>query len=125
MKGLKANYSNDSWFLDNDPLIKVDRPSADIAMKMEAEQLSLIIEDGDTLRVESLHAPRDELLDTAHALLSQPASALELEHAVVLGVVAGYLGTEREDVVATVHEAERQLLIATRAIRRAIKTLER
>ena len=35
-----------------------------------------------------------------------------------------FLGTEREDVVTTVHEAERQLLIATRALRRAIKTLE-
>lgn len=35
-----------------------------------------------------------------------------------------FLGTEREDIVTTVHEAERQLLIATRALRRAIKTLE-
>ena len=30
MKGLKANYSNDSWFLDNDPLIKVENRLKDI-----------------------------------------------------------------------------------------------
>jgi hypothetical protein len=36
-----------------------------------------------------------------------------------------YLGTEREDVVQMVHEAERQLSIAARTLRRAIKTLER
>jgi hypothetical protein len=34
-----------------------------------------------------------------------------------------FLGTDRDDVVATVHEAERQLLMATRALQRAIKTL--
>lgn len=36
-----------------------------------------------------------------------------------------FLDTEREDIVTTVHEAERQLLMATRALRRALKTLER
>lgn len=36
-----------------------------------------------------------------------------------------FLGTDREDVVATVHEAERQLHMATQALRRALKTLER
>lgn len=36
-----------------------------------------------------------------------------------------FLGTDREDVVATVHEAERQLQMATRALRRALKVLER
>ena len=30
MKGLEANYSNDSWFLDNDPLIKVENRLKDI-----------------------------------------------------------------------------------------------
>ena len=30
MKGLKANYSNDSWFLDNDPLITVENRLKDI-----------------------------------------------------------------------------------------------
>lgn len=36
-----------------------------------------------------------------------------------------FLGTEREDVVAVVHEAERQLRIAVRTLHRAIKTLDR
>lgn len=36
-----------------------------------------------------------------------------------------YLGTDRDDVVQMVHEAERQLLIAGRTLRRAMKTLER
>ena len=30
IKGLKANYSNDSWFLDDDPLIKVENILKDI-----------------------------------------------------------------------------------------------
>ena len=45
-----------------------------------------------------------------------------------LVVVSGrhkVLGTEREDVVTSIHEAERQLMIAARALRRAIKSLER
>lgn len=41
----------------------------------------------------------------------------------VASVAEPFLGTEREDVVTTVHEAERQLLMAVRALRRAIKTL--
>lgn len=36
-----------------------------------------------------------------------------------------FLGSEREDIVSTVHEAERQLLMASRALRRALRTLER
>jgi hypothetical protein len=36
-----------------------------------------------------------------------------------------FLGTEREDVVSTVHEAERQLLMASRALRRALRTIQR
>jgi hypothetical protein len=43
----------------------------------------------------------------------------------VAALAEPYLGTEREDVITTVHEAERQLLMATRALRRAIKTLDR
>lgn len=43
----------------------------------------------------------------------------------VASLAEPYLGTEREDVITTVHEAERQLLMATRALRRAIKTLDR
>ena len=43
----------------------------------------------------------------------------------VASVAEPFLGTEREDVVTMVHEAERQLLMATRALTLAIKTLER
>jgi hypothetical protein len=34
-----------------------------------------------------------------------------------------YLGSEREDVITIVHEAERQLRIAARALHRAVRTL--
>ena len=43
----------------------------------------------------------------------------------VAAIAEPYLGTDREDVITTVHEAERQLHIAIRSLRRAIKTLER
>jgi hypothetical protein len=33
-----------------------------------------------------------------------------------------FLGTDREDLVATVHEAERQLHMAARSLQRALKT---
>ncbi len=66
---------------------------------------------------------------------SNPASAAAELHVItdtverqrerVAAVAEPFLGTDREDVVATVVEAERQLLIATRALRRAIKSLER
>jgi hypothetical protein len=42
----------------------------------------------------------------------------------VASLAEPYLGTDREDVVATIHEAERQLLMAVRALQRAIKTLD-
>ena len=53
------------------------------------------------------------------------ADTIDRQRDRVAGLAEPFLGTEREDVVATVHEAERQLLIASRALRRAIKTLER
>jgi hypothetical protein len=34
-----------------------------------------------------------------------------------------YLGTDREDVVTIVHEAERQLRIAARSLHRAVRTI--
>lgn len=40
-------------------------------------------------------------------------------------VAEPFLGTEREDIVTVVHEAERQILIAVRTMQRAMKTLER
>jgi hypothetical protein len=48
---------------------------------------------------------------------------IERQRERVASVAEPFLGTEREDVVTTVHEAERQLLMAVRALRRAIKTL--
>lgn len=33
-----------------------------------------------------------------------------------------FLGTDREDLVATIHEAERQLSMAARSLQRALKT---
>lgn len=43
----------------------------------------------------------------------------------VAGLTEPYLGSEREDLIAAMHEAERQLLVASRALRRAIKTADR
>jgi hypothetical protein len=52
------------------------------------------------------------------------ADTIERQRERVAAIAEPFLGTEREDVVVTVQEAERQLLIAVRALRRAIKTLE-
>lgn len=38
-------------------------------------------------------------------------------------LVEPYLGTDREDVVAVVIEAERQLMMASRALQHALKTV--
>jgi len=38
------------------------------------------------------------------------------------GLAEPFLGTDREDLVAAVHEAERQLHMATRALQRALKS---
>ncbi len=62
---------------------------------------------------------------TASAELHVIADTLERQRDRVAAIAEPFLGTEREDVVTTVHEAERQLLVATRALRRAIKTLDR
>ena len=62
---------------------------------------------------------------SATAELHVIADTVDRQRDRVAAIAEPFMGTEREDVVATVHEAERQLQIATRAIRRAIKTLER
>jgi hypothetical protein len=41
----------------------------------------------------------------------------------VAGLAEPYLGTEREDIVAAIYEAERQLRGAERALQRALKLL--
>lgn len=62
---------------------------------------------------------------SAAAELHVIADTVERQRERVASIAEPYLGTEREDVVTAVHEAERQLLIATRTLRRAIKALER
>ncbi len=62
---------------------------------------------------------------SAAAELHVIADTVDRQRDRVAGIAEPYLGTEREDVITTVHEAERQLHIAVRALRRAIKTLER
>jgi hypothetical protein len=62
---------------------------------------------------------------TTSAELHVIADTIDRQRDRVAGLAEPYLGTEREDVVATVHEAERQLQIAGRALRRAIKSLDR
>ena len=61
---------------------------------------------------------------SAAAELHVITDTVEQQRDRVGAIAEPFLGTEREDVVTTVHEAERQLLIAARALRRAIKTLE-
>ena len=56
--------------------------------------------------------------------LSVIADTVEHQRDRVAGIAEPFLGTDREDVVTMVHEAERQLLLAVRALRRAIKTLD-
>ena len=62
---------------------------------------------------------------TALVELQVIADGVERHRERVASIAEPFLGTEREDVVTTVHEAERQLLLASRALRRAIKTLDR
>ncbi|MEQ8436032.1 MAG: hypothetical protein RIB65_00965 [Ilumatobacter fluminis] len=55
--------------------------------------------------------------------LSVIADTIDRQRERVGAIAEPFLGTEREDVVTTVHEAERQLLMASRALQRAIRTL--
>lgn len=61
---------------------------------------------------------------SASAELQVVADTIERHRDRVAALAEPFLGTEREDVVAAIHEAERQLHIATRTLRRAIKTLD-
>lgn len=58
------------------------------------------------------------------AELNVIADTVERQRERVGALAHPFLGSDREDVVATVHEAERQLLMAGRALRRALRTLE-
>ena len=42
----------------------------------------------------------------------------------VAGLAEPWIGTDRDDVVAAIHEAERQLRTAERTLNRAIKTCD-
>lgn len=55
--------------------------------------------------------------------LSVIADTIDRQRERVGAIAEPFLGTERDDVVSTVHEAERQLLMASRALQRAIRTL--
>jgi hypothetical protein len=68
---------------------------------------------------------RREDTATAAAELAVIADTIERHRERVAALVTPFVGTERDDVVTTIHEAERQLLIAARALRRTIKSLER
>ncbi len=65
--------------------------------------------------------------DTATALaeLAVVVDTIDRHRERVAALVTPFLGTDREDVVAAITEAERQLLIASRSLRRTIKSLER
>jgi len=62
---------------------------------------------------------------SAAAELAVIADTIERHRERVAALAIPFLGTEREDVVIAIHEAERQLLIAARALRRGVKSLER
>ena len=65
----------------------------------------------------------DARLDTTAAELSALADSLERTRDRVGQLVEPYLGTEREDVVAALLEAEREVRSAARALQRALKAV--
>jgi hypothetical protein len=62
---------------------------------------------------------------SAAAELAVIADTIERHRERVAALAIPFLGTEREDIVISIHEAERQLLIAARTLRRGVKSLER
>ena len=68
---------------------------------------------------------RREDTASAAAELAVMADTIERHRERVGSLATPFLGTERDDVVTSIHEAERQLQIAARALRRALKSLER
>jgi hypothetical protein len=69
--------------------------------------------------------PQSPDLASAAAELNVVADTIERHRERVAGLAVPFLGTDREDVVIAIQEAERQLLIAARTLRRTIKTLEK
>ena len=68
---------------------------------------------------------RREETASAAAELAVIADTIERHRERVAALAIPFLGTEREDVVIAINEAERQLLIAARTLRRGVKSLER
>jgi hypothetical protein len=62
---------------------------------------------------------------SASAELSVVADTVERHRERVAALATPFLGSDRDDVVIAINEAERQLLIAGRTLRRAIKALDR
>ena len=61
---------------------------------------------------------------SASAELQVVADAVERQRDRVAAVAEPFLGTERDDVVTAIHEAERQLRIAARALHHAVRALD-
>lgn len=57
------------------------------------------------------------------AELAAVAETVERARERVAALAEPYLGTEREDIVTAVYEAERQMLGAHRALQRALKVM--
>jgi hypothetical protein len=68
---------------------------------------------------------RREDTASAAAEMAVMADTIERHRERVAALATPFLDTERDDIVAAIHEAERQLLIAARGLRRTVKTLER
>ena len=62
---------------------------------------------------------------SAAAELTVVADTIERHRERVAGLATPFLGSDREDIVIAIAEAERQLLIAGRTLRRTIRTIER
>lgn len=62
-------------------------------------------------------------ISSTAADLAAVTETIERSRRRVAELAQPYLGTEREDIVTAVYEAERQLLGAERALQRALKTL--
>lgn len=49
---------------------------------------------------------------------------VDRQRARVASLAEPFIGTERDDVMSAIYEAERQLMVAVRALRRAGRTLD-
>ena len=68
--------------------------------------------------------PSDADVASAAAELRVVVDTIDRHRERVAGLATPFLDSERTDVLTAIHEAERQLAIAGRTVRRAIKSLE-